>query len=662
MIYKENEKKEPLTPPPQPTSIGEDRSRAIFSSFRKKSVIVDRHAKQPLRVGVNTASRDLPKLKDLIYSSGIFGDFKEDVDDVDGKFDELWNATASEVGKIRYLSVNSVLKDVIQEVLTIDAEDSSGRGRPSHPNLSLRSEDERIEDVVYIPPSWGSNQSSFEEIPHYCTPQFQPEYLTPTMVNVTPQSTKTLPPPPIPESSQEQEEEEEEVIPKFGNNECRTPSRPPSMVEARSRRHNTGYSPEEADDIINSSHYQRRVPRLDSSSTYKTIVSEITLPLEMKSPLRGLRIDPRAPQFRMAMEQDELFMVGDITQRAKNRSLPYNHADYSNMPPPPRRPQPDGECPSPPRRHDSQDYPTPKASSYRKDASEDGTMTTTLRESDYVEVSSLDDKDLDDEPPLMNHAMRRGTIEGPGASQPASKTNPRHGASLSQVRQKQLIPVPTTSQQDSNPLLHPALLAPHCGEGSDEEASISLESIVGPFVSPSVSPRKFRVLPNTPQQDANPLLFPLGIECYRSSPAKVSTTSDQARVPENTSGERELPIIALPMGTANSEPVFPTSVPSSSQHARQQHLNVHIKLTPRQITNATEKEVLVHTGVYSGTLNKFQQMDGNGVFWFDSGDIYIGQFKCDMLHGVGIMAVEIEDGSKQILKGRFRRNEYVGID
>jgi hypothetical protein len=55
-------------------------------------------------------------------------------------------------------------------------------------------------------------------------------------------------------------------------------------------------------------------------------------------------------------------------------------------------------------------------------------------------------------------------------------------------------------------------------------------------------------------------------------------------------------------------------------------------------------------------------MHGNGVFWFNTGDVYLGQFSEGYLHGVGCMTIHMDDGSKQVLRGFFRKNEYVGTE
>jgi hypothetical protein len=64
-------------------------------------------------------------------------------------------------------------------------------------------------------------------------------------------------------------------------------------------------------------------------------------------------------------------------------------------------------------------------------------------------------------------------------------------------------------------------------------------------------------------------------------------------------------------------------------------------------------------------------MHGNGVFWFNTGDLYLGEFRSGNLHGCGMLSINVEDEidlethevvswSREVLKGYFRWNEYVG--
>jgi hypothetical protein len=68
------------------------------------------------------------------------------------------------------------------------------------------------------------------------------------------------------------------------------------------------------------------------------------------------------------------------------------------------------------------------------------------------------------------------------------------------------------------------------------------------------------------------------------------------------------------------------------------------------------------------------EMHGNGVFWFNTGDLYLGEFNSGNLHGCGMLSIWVQDDdemdvetnevswSKEVLKGYFRYNEYIGSD
>ena len=84
-------------------------------------------------------------------------------------------------------------------------------------------------------------------------------------------------------------------------------------------------------------------------------------------------------------------------------------------------------------------------------------------------------------------------------------------------------------------------------------------------------------------------------------------------------------------------------------------------MCPLEILFIIEKQPYVHAGFYSGPVNAAWKMHGNGVFWFTSGDLYLGQFQNGQLHGVGMMSVTLEGtDARQIFKGYFRQNEFVG--
>lgn len=666
LIYKENEKgRDALAAVATSQPSHNDRFRALFSSFRQKSIVVDHRPTKPHRASQSRVSTTLPKLRDLITSSGILNELQREDDlrsileeEVDN-FETTWENVDMDTAES---SVINTLKDVMRDVLTIDdqapLECTCTNGDASCLYHSMRSQEELQSAAFSLPSSRGSKQSSFQEIPYFCTPQFQPEYLTPMKKD--------------PQTSTGHTPHDKTASEKAQNTEaCQTPLGPPSTVEATSRWRNKGLSPEEDEDIMNSSHFQPQLLRNDSCQTYKTMVSEITLPLEMKSPARRLRLDPRAPQFQMAKEQNEL-QTGDVTMRIRNHSALQNVTE--KLPPPPTRP-PVGESPGPPQRKESQDYPTPKATSHRKRAQEPKLTTFNEKDVEFAAEESPSESSFDEEPPLVDSMARRGTIGGDGASQPALRANSRPSPSPSPVRQpKRNIRLPSTPQHDSNPLRYPADLLPQCHVNLDDgEVSIAAESIVGPFVSPSAVPRRFRVAPNTPQHDSNPLLFPRGIDYYPPSPSKArNAPKNHASLPD-TSGLKEWPPIISPGGESpsteagrrtsslSSEPEELPQFTEAKDESRR-CASVRVKLLPREIIFLDENEQRMHAGLYSGPINRAGQMHGNGVFWFDAGDVYLGQFHEDTLHGLGIMAVQTTGGSKQILKGRFRFNEYCGLE
>ena len=638
MIYKENEKKEHHVTPSLPSST-HDRSLVLFSSFRKKSKVVEsQHSVQPHEESVNAAPPDFPKVRDLIVTSGIQDELDGDLRSIMGRevdgFEEAWNSVEVDSQVTRSLSLNSALKDVILEVLSIDEQEHSICTEPnirtgvSFPFRAVQNE-EHIQGGVSIPPSCSSMRSSFDEMPQDSNPLFRPEHLTPTR------------PTRIPEG-----EDGNETTPKFWmGNDYHMPSRSPSMVNATDRRCSKSSSEEEADDLVNSSHFPPMLFRMESGHTYKTAVSELTLPLEIKRPSGDLKLDPRAPQFQIAMEQNDL-QTADFTTRTNNHTWLQNHSEHS-LPSPPRCPFPGGESPDPPRRKGSQEYPTPKASSYNKQPLENHDRLTCYENAaDFPNVWSVGESDFEVTRPLAM-AKRKGNISASVSLQAASAANPSH----------------------INSETHPGAFSPTLEVDSEQEDSVAVHSIVGPFVSPAAVPRKFRALPNTPQSDSNPLLFPQGIECHPSSSPAMSASASMLSFTEmaEMTSVREPEAVPSPMGLADETA---TSSLPSGQHSRKHmigddsqessSISFRVRLWHREITCMVEGEERVHSGFYTGPINNFEHMHGNGVFWFDSGDVYLGQFEDDMLHGVGVMTIQLEDGSKHVLKGEFRCNEFIG--
>jgi hypothetical protein len=665
MIYEENAKVEDGTRRFQQSetqpSTG-DRSHDLFSSFRQKSIVVNRtdSGRMRLAVGTTIAARP-PTLRDLIQESGILQELEQDEDlrsmleeEVDG-FSAGWSSS----DKASSVSVDNTLRDVMNEVLSMDNQRPIPCTCASgeciyHSNLT---EDEF--ETISIP-SRQSQASSFAEIPHYCTPQFEPQYLTPMRIASSHSIIEESSPPKV-EASQPSRSMVQDSVPALG--------RPPMSLQATKNRrpgaiNRQQFSPEEADDIVNSSHVpdhiSRHAPqRHDSTQTYHTMVSELTLPYEMQSPFRALhlmKLDPRAPQFQMARQQDK--QTRDVTVRTRNNNYALSQGDLE---PPLRRPTPDGESPEPPMRKHS-------SASHQRGRKE---LPPCFEHE--LEVPSEDEEE---ECLLLDPIGRKGTIGGTAARQPSSEKGPQEPFNSPVRDDRKAFEMPSTPRQDSNPLLFPANLLSPTEEPSDD-TSISYESIVGPFVSPSAVPRRYRPLPDTPKHDSNPLLFPQGIGYYPPSPTKIPKPPKRDPSPTNTQQEeganRVVPILPLPLETDCTDCDAKTSShsesPSSGQTSGQStsgneeatHGGVRVKLSPRVISFFVDGQERIHTGFYSGEIDKEDRSHGNGVFWFSSGDVYLGQFLRGDMHGVGVLAVQ-EGGSRQILRGFFYHNEFVGVD
>eukprot|EP00980_Cylindrotheca_fusiformis_P003224 scaffold733_cov97-Cylindrotheca_fusiformis.AAC.7 len=109
---------------------------------------------------------------------------------------------------------------------------------------------------------------------------------------------------------------------------------------------------------------------------------------------------------------------------------------------------------------------------------------------------------------------------------------------------------------------------------------------------------------------------------------------------------------------------------------------LRVKMCPAQLGYVMKGgEIRIHPGYYSGPLNTKFQMHGNGIFWFDSGDVYLGEFRNGELDGIGAMSIaatagtttttstataNMDDGSsttkKQVFTGYFQHNEFLGED
>jgi hypothetical protein len=213
----------------------------------------------------------------------------------------------------------------------------------------------------------------------------------------------------------------------------------------------------------------------------------------------------------------------------------------------------------------------------------------------------------------------------------------------------------------------------------DDDGSIAQESILGPFVSPSAVDLRSLPMLNTPNQNSNPLLYPRGLAYFPSSPLKATQASTKKSQPgPKASRKTPLSSLLLPLDTTSVESSSQEDASSASMHSaapqQDDYYNntmvrsesvasdlVRVKLCPMEILYIIERQSYVHAGFYSGPLNAGWRMHGNGVFWFTSGDLYLGRFFDGQLHGVGMMSVKLEtNGVKQIFKGYFRYNEFVG--
>jgi len=100
---------------------------------------------------------------------------------------------------------------------------------------------------------------------------------------------------------------------------------------------------------------------------------------------------------------------------------------------------------------------------------------------------------------------------------------------------------------------------------------------------------------------------------------------------------------------------------------------LRVKMCPMEITFVSNGEENSYRGFYSGPINGRGEMHGNGVFWFDTGDLYLGQFYSGNLHGCGVLSLTVEEEideetgnvlawSNETLKGYFKWNEYIGTE
>ncbi|CAJ1966034.1 unnamed protein product [Cylindrotheca closterium] len=243
-------------------------------------------------------------------------------------------------------------------------------------------------------------------------------------------------------------------------------------------------------------------------------------------------------------------------------------------------------------------------------------------------------------------------------------------------------------QEDSNPLLFPAPLMSDDEDAVCFEDEPDAETFSGPVdamatqkemageskrpsslkdyqlkvFNPSANTRSTdnqRTYQNTTARAHRDILFDSsthsmhsGEDTQEPNQSKQSNNNDN----DNWAGDEILPLASkiessvLTNGEVNEQFCF-----------RGLQDGVRVKLCPAQIGYLLNGKAHVHSGHYSGPLNSQCRMHGNGMFWFTSGDTYLGEFRNGELHGAGMMSVTDEEtGKKQVFSGYFSRNKYVG--
>jgi hypothetical protein len=380
--------------------------------------------------------------------------------------------------------------------------------------------------------------------------------------------------------------------------------------------------PVEDEDISNSHHIPSTICQFGSVESYQSMLSEITLPMDLAT----LLIDPRAPQYQMAMEHEQQDR-GEVTIRANNHSL----ANQQPGAPPKRRV-------TPPKRRVTPlqlNSPPPPMQITPTEPIQKDTYTITEEDEGF--------------PPSTEPIGRTGSAVGPSTAQPPSS---------------QFIQGPFPGN-----LLLPSPAVHNDDDDVDDVDSTSRETIglAGPFVSPSAVPRSFLPRPNTPGRDSNPLLFPMGL--FPPSPAKQSLDFKVPKAAKSVArNAKNLPSLLVTQSVESSSTSSSTSQedhflqPTALTATETGSSLVRVKMCPMEITYIIDEQTHVHAGYYSGALNFRGAMHGNGAFWFITGDLYIGQFSDGQLHGFGAMSIQTSscDKKKQIFKGVFRNNQFLG--
>ncbi len=643
MIYQENIRdKEPPLPSP------EDPLLNLFSSFRKKSILLESDESGGLNMSVERFPHSPSKLRDLIQESGILDELERDEDLRSFLDDDFKEGTEKDCahGTSPSIVVGSTLRNVMEDVLTIDDQETIRRSCSSGPCTyhsdmtdAFVSQQETFSDS-----SRPAKARSFVETLNECTPQFDAQYLT--RAKLATKLHKSSPP------------RFEETQPSRSSLQLRPLSRPPSTVEAGGKhRHSTNKLDGKISRHLDDSHFHHPIPRNDSGQTCQTLISEVTWHYDMVSPSRLMRLDPRAPQYQIAHHQEK--HEEEVTMRTKNHSVLKRRGPV----PPVRRPTSECGSPDPPIRKQSSESHEQAPSAVTPDSEEcPGKHSST--------------------PPLVYPIGRKGTIGGVAADQLNSMQGNVPVALSAKVNAS---PQHNAPFEDRSPLSHLATLISPSDDHSDEK-SLSTKSTKPPFVRLSTEKRRNRHKPVTPDHDSYHLRYPYSIGYYPPSPSRLPMPPNRApspvAQPPRVSLSAPFKALLLPLETSSSEDLSRYSSQSSAltlgettigdetfQEENEKDstivattLSIRAKLIPRKITFSFEGQERVMSGLYSGSVDRYDRIHGNGVFWFNTGDVYLGQFSEGHLHGAGAMAIKADDGSKKVLRGFFQKNEYVGVN
>jgi hypothetical protein len=148
---------------------------------------------------------------------------------------------------------------------------------------------------------------------------------------------------------------------------------------------------------------------------------------------------------------------------------------------------------------------------------------------------------------------------------------------------------------------------------------------------------------------------------FQDSDRDIVFDAALGKVESESSGPKEVnePEKPLPLPTKIQSRVITQSGVEEQFWAKGSVDGLRVKLCPAQIGYRIGGETHVHPGYYSGPLNRGFQMHGYGMFWFTSGDLYLGGFSNGELDGVGTMSITTGE-DKQVFTGYFHRNEFVG--